>query len=357
MGELLIYGSYGYSGTLITQTAVREGLDPTLGGRRAERVEEQATEYDLDHRVFSLEHPEIVEREVATFDAVLNCAGPYTETAEPMVSACMATGTDYLDLAGNVDVLEWIAERDADATAADVALVPAVGFDVVPTDCLAATLHNAMPDATRLTLALDGFGGVSTGTARSVVRGLSTPGAVRVDGHIESVPAAYRRRTIPFESGDRTAVTVPWGDVSTAYYSTGVPNIEVYAAVPDIVADVMARSRPLTPVLGTEPVQRALDALVALVVSDPTADERARNEAHIWGEVVDESGEAVTARMRTPDTYDLTAATAVEAAARVLDGTAGSGFQTPASAFGPDFAEDFDGVDLEILDEREAVAQ
>jgi short subunit dehydrogenase-like uncharacterized protein len=125
-GDLLVYGSYGYTGALITERAVTEGHEPILAGRRPERVEEQATECDLDHRVFSLAHPSVVERQVADVDAVLNCAGPFEDTAEPLIDACLRAGTDYLDLAGNVDVLEATAARDAEATEAGVAVVPSL---------------------------------------------------------------------------------------------------------------------------------------------------------------------------------------------------------------------------------------
>ncbi|WP_135365094.1 saccharopine dehydrogenase family protein [Halosimplex halophilum] len=352
-GDLLVYGAYGYTGSLITERAVADGLDPILAGRSAERVEAAATERGCDHRVFSLEHPTVVERMVADVDAVLNCAGPFEDTAEPLIDACLRAGTDYLDLAGNVDVLEATAARDAEATEAGVAVVPGVGFDVVPTDCLAAILHGLLPDAEELTLAIDGLGTFSPGTVKSMLRGLDRPGAVRRDGRVETVPVAYKRRTFEFPTGERTAVTVPWGDVSSAYYSTGIPNIEVYAGVPDRAADVMERTRRLVPLLAAGPVRRAAEAVAGRVVSGPTAEERAGSETHIWGEVVEADGTAARARMRTPNTYDLTTATAVEAARRVLDGEAGDGFQTPASAFGPEFAEAFEGVEREILTEPE----
>ncbi|ELZ29318.1 hypothetical protein C475_03839 [Halosimplex carlsbadense 2-9-1] len=356
-GDLLVYGAYGYTGSLIAQRAVADGLDPILAGRDAERVEAAATERGCDHRVFSLEHPTVVERRVAGVDAVCNCAGPFEDTAEPLIDACLRAGTDYLDLAGNVDVLEATAARDAEATDAGVAVVPGVGFDVVPTDCLAATLHGLLPEAERLTLAIDGLGTFSPGTAKSMLRGLDRPGAVRRDGRVETVPVAFKRRTFDFPTGERTAVTVPWGDVSSAYYSTGIPNIEVYAGVPDRVAGAMERARRLVPALAAGPVRRAAEAVAGRLVSGPTADERAQSETHVWGEVVGEDGSVARARMRTPDTYDLTTATAVEAARRVLGGAAGEGFQTPASAFGPGFAEAFEGVEREVLTRPEQVAQ
>ena len=353
--ELLLYGSYGYTGALVAERAVEEGLSPVLAGRRAEAVERQATDLGLDHRVFSLEHPKVIERHVEDFDAVLNCAGPFSRTADPLVSACLRTGTDYLDIAGRIDVLEAIAARDRDAEDADATLLPGVGFDVVPTDCLAAHLHGRLDGATRLALAIDGLGTFSPGTVKSIIEGLSRPGAVREDGEIRTVPPAWKTRRIDFGQGAKSAVTVPWGDVSTAYYATGIPNVETYATVPEYAAEVMRRTGPLAPVLGTKPVQAALKRLADLAVSGPTAAERARSVSRIWGEVEDDEGNRATARMRTPDTYDLTARTAVESARRVLVGEVGPGFQTPASAFGPDFALEFEGVEREDVDDLATV--
>lgn len=349
--ELLIYGSYGYTGELITERAIEEGLLPTLAGRSAESVERQATEYDLDHRVFSLDHPTVVEREVAEFDAVLNCAGPFSKTAGPMVAACLESGTDYLDITGEIRVLEAVAERDREAERADVTLLPGVGFDVVPTDCLAAYLGAQLPSATRLSLAIDGLGTFSPGTLKSVIEGLSMGGAARIDGEIETVPPAWKVRRIDLGTGPKPAVTIPWGDVSTAYYATGIPNIETYATVPKYAASVMERTGPLTPLLDSSPIQRTLKRLVDATVTGPSADERARSTTRIWGEVEDESGERVAARLRTPDTYALTARTAVEIARRTLAEEVPAGFQTPASAFGPGFVLEFDGVEREDVTE------
>jgi short subunit dehydrogenase-like uncharacterized protein len=349
--DLLIYGSYGYTGALVTETADEEGLEPTLAGRRAEPTERQATDRGLNHRVFSLDYPAVIEQEVGDFDAVLNCAGPFSATAEPLVTACLRSGTDYLDITGEIDAFEAIAERDREAERADVTLLPGVGFDVVPTDCLAAYLGTQLPSADCLNLAIDGMGTFSPGTLKSVVEGLSQGGAARIDGEIETVPPAWKTRPVDLGDGPKPAVTIPWGDVSTAYYSTGIPNTETYATVPKYAASVMDWTGPLTPLLGSSPVQRVLKRAIDATIAGPTADERARSTTRIWGEVTDEEGERVAARLQTPDTYDLTARTATETARRVLSGGVDAGFQTPASAFGPEYILEFDGTERENVSE------
>ncbi|MEA5389345.1 saccharopine dehydrogenase NADP-binding domain-containing protein [Haloarculaceae archaeon H-GB11] len=349
--EFLLYGSYGYTGSLIAQQAVDRDLTPVLAGRHAEKVEAQATDLGLAHRTFSLEQPTVVTSMVEQFDAVLNCAGPFSRTAHPLIDACLAAGTDYLDITGEVTVLEEIADRDADATDAGTTLLPAVGFDVVPSDCLAVHLASQVADPTRLRLALHGLSTFSPGTLKSVLQGATMPGAIRENGVIRTVPAAWQSRAFTFPGSELVAITVPWGDVSTAYHSTGIPTIQTYATVPEFARWVLERTRWLTPVVRAAPVQRALHALIDATVSGPTAAEREQNVVRIVGEVETESGDGAAAELRTPDPYDTTAMTAVESVRRVLDDQVAVGFQTPGLAFGPDFVLEFPGVERRLFDE------
>ncbi|MFB6079590.1 MAG: trans-acting enoyl reductase family protein [Haloferacaceae archaeon] len=349
-GELLVYGSYGYTGSLVARRAVDEGLAPIVAGRRTEPLEAQATELGLDHRTFSLEHPSVVESNVRDVDAVLNCAGPFSATVDPLLGACLEVGTDYLDIAGRVDVLESTAQRDHDAERAGVTVLPAVGFDAVPTDCLAATLDPEVPEPERLTLALDGLKTFSPGTVKSIVESLDRPGAVREDGAIRSVPVGWKSREFDFGFGEKTGVTVPWGTISTTYYSTGIGNVETYATVPNGTVGAMRRARPLVPVFSSRPVRGLLLAAADRFVAGPTPDERAEHTTRIWAEVTDGDGERAAARLTTPDPYDVTAVTAVESARRVLADEVGPGFQTPVTAFDADYATGFDGIELERIE-------
>jgi short subunit dehydrogenase-like uncharacterized protein len=343
---LLVYGSYGYTGRLVVDRAVERGLDPILAGRTAEAVERQAVARDLDHRVFSLAEPSVVADAVdgAGVDAVLNCAGPFARTADPLVDACLATGTDYLDVTGEIPVFEALAARDGDAEAAGVTLLPGVGFDVVPTDCLAAHLADRLPGATALSLGFQGLTDVSPGTAHTVVDSLDEGGAVRRDGRIEAVPLAHDVRTIDFGRGPRTATAVPWGDVSTAYHTTGIPNVAVYVPASERAVRLLRLADRLGWLLGSDPVQSLLHGLVDRFVEGPDGDTRRAGRTDVWGEATD--GETtVVSRLETPETYAFTARSAVLAAERVLDGDAPDGFATPAGAFGPEFVLDVEGVE------------
>ena len=350
-GSFLLYGSNGYTGRLIAQRATERGLRPVLAGRNAEAVASQAAELVLPHRAFALDDRRALEDALSQVPLVLHCAGPFSHTSRPVADACLRTGTHYLDITGEIPVFEALAARGREAEAAGVMLLPGVGFDVVPSDCLAAHLHQRLPRADRLVLAFEGLGGgISRGTATTMVENLGRGGAVRRNGTIQPVPAAWRTRRVDFGHGPVSVTTIPWGDVSTAYYSTGIPNIEVYTRTGRWGHRVLVASRHLGWLLGSAPVQRLLKGGIQRGQPGPSDEERTRGESRLWGEVADEQGRSAAARLRTPEGYTLTALTAVAAVEKVLEGQAPTGFQTPSLAFGPDFILEVDGVVREDLE-------
>ncbi|SIS06362.1 saccharopine dehydrogenase family protein [Natronorubrum thiooxidans] len=355
MDSLLIYGSYGYTGRLIAREAVSRGGSPVVAGRRRSAVTRQADALGVEGRTFALS--DNIEAQLQGFDAVLNCAGPFVQTVDPLVDACLETGTDYLDITGECRVFERLRQRDGAARDADVTLLPGVGFEVVPSDCLAGFLHEQLPSATDLSLGVKGNGPLSRGTARTFVEQLGNDGVVRRNGRLIKVPAAFRTREIDFGTGPEHAVTVPWGDVVTAGHSTGIDSIVVYAAVPPWATRAMTAVDSLGWLLERGPVETLLKRLIDARVDGPSARERARDTAVVWGEAVDDSTDRrVRARVRTPNPYALTAEAAVSAAERVFDGRdhtrspVPAGFQTPSSAFSPEFVLELEGTTRELLE-------
>jgi short subunit dehydrogenase-like uncharacterized protein len=344
--SILIYGSNGYSGNLIALRALEQGLRPILAGRNALRVTTQAEQLGLDHRIFELADRLSLDEALQEVDAVLHCAGPYASTWRPMAEACLRTGTHYLDITGEIGVFERLAALDAAANARRITLLPGVGFDVVATDCLALHLKQQLPSATRLALAFRTLGraGFSRGTANTAIEGIARGGAVRQSGKVIRVPHNWKARRIDFGRGPERALTLPWGDISTAFYSTGIPNIENYWVPPMLVRRLGPLARWLTPLLGFRLIQGALKRLVQAAPAGPNAAQRKAAGSIVWGEVVDPQGNTVSARLEGPEVYTWTAWSAVEAAKRVLAGEVEVGFQTPATAFGPDFALQFRGV-------------
>ncbi|HSY41621.1 MAG TPA: saccharopine dehydrogenase NADP-binding domain-containing protein, partial [Polyangia bacterium] len=142
--SLLIYGANGYTGELCARRAAAEGLPTVLAGRRADVVQALATELGRPHLAFALDRPAAVDAALAGVTAVLNCAGPFSRTAAQLVAACLRAKAHYLDITGELDVLEKMAGRDEEARAAGITLLPGAGFDVVPSDCLAAHLKRRL---------------------------------------------------------------------------------------------------------------------------------------------------------------------------------------------------------------------
>ena len=241
-------------------------------------------------------------------------------------------------------MFEALAARDAEARAAGVVLLPGVGFDVVPSDCLAAHLKRRLPTATRLAIGFQSSGRLSRGTALTALEGLADGGLVRENGVLKRVPAAWKTRVIDFGNGPAKAITIPWGDIATAFYTTGIPNVEVYMAAPWSIRVGARLSRWLGWLLSSRFVQNRLRRRILAGPPGPTEAERRQNRCYFWGEATDESGGKVVTRQQTPDGYDLTVQTSLAAVARVLSGTVSPGFKTPAMAFGPDFILEIAGV-------------
>ena len=349
--RLLVYGAYGYTGRLVVEAALDRGIEPIVAGRDATKTRGVATAHDLQARSFPVDE---ADARLGDVDAVLNCAGPFSGTADAMAATCLDTDTHYLDITGELPVFERLRRRGAEAEAADVTLLPGVGFDVVPTDCLAAHLHDRLPEATHLSLALDADGGVSPGTLKTVLSDIGTEGAVRSDGDLRAEPVGNRTRVVDFSDGLQRAVSIPWGDVSTAYHTTGIPNIEVYLALPPAGRRAMTLAPYVGDLLDGDLAQRGLSWLIDRYVDGPDAEARATSEAHVWGEVRTAEARLVS-RLRTPEAYRFTAAAAALTADRVLEGSAPTGYHTPASAFGPDLVLDIDGVERVDLVDGEVV--
>jgi short subunit dehydrogenase-like uncharacterized protein len=345
----MIYGANGYTGQLVAREAVRRGLRPILAGRDELAVKTLARELGLPSRAFSLGDPDEAEAALLAapgkVEAVVHCAGPFLVTSAPMVAACLATRTHYLDITGELVVFERILALGRQAGEAGVALLPGVGFDVVPSDCLAAQLGETLIDASELTLAFTADGGSwSRGTLKTMLESLPGAGAVRRDGRIVPVPIAHEVRQIEFGCGPRWAMTIPWGDVSTAYHTTGIPNVRVFSGAPPKAIRRLRQLSRLLPLAGLKPVKRLLQRAVDLMVTGPTEEARDSGRVYLWGEVKNAAGATVTATLETPEAYHLTAVTAVTCVERVLEGKVEPGSWTPARAFGSRFILEIPGV-------------
>ncbi|MEO8502131.1 MAG: saccharopine dehydrogenase NADP-binding domain-containing protein, partial [Vicinamibacteria bacterium] len=298
--DWLIYGSNGYTGALIAEEALRRGLRPRLSGRSREAILAQASRLGLEAAPVGLQDKAALRAVVRGSCLVLHCAGPFSETSPQMLDACLAEGAHYLDITGEIDVFAACHARSAEATERGIVVVPGVGFDVVPTDGVAAMLKEALPEATSLVLAFEAGGGLSVGTAKTSVKGLGKGGRVRRGGVLVDVPAAFKTRTFVRAGKARSAMTLPWGDVFTAYVTTGIPDIEVYLAASPATIASARRLNWIRPLLRLGAVTRFLQRRVKGSLKPPSAETRAKTNAYIWGEAATADGRTARIEIETP---------------------------------------------------------
>lgn len=346
MSTWMLYGAYGFTGKLIVEEALRRGHWPVLAGRNPAKLAELAATSGLEWISIDLDEPDRLAREVEPFDLVFHAAGPFVRTSEPMIAACLAGGAHYLDITGELSVFENTFRQGSAAKAAGVTLMSGVGYDIVPSDCLARYVADQLPGATHLETGLRALADVSSGTVKSGQVNLGDmPGgsAVRRDGRLVARPLGRDTRTVRFSDGvEKTLVAFPWGDLVTAYHTTGIPNITSYLAMPFRTGlPLLSRAAALALRL---PGARALaERAATLAFSGPDEAAQQSGRTYLWARVADEQGHSVEAWLETGEVYRFTAMAGVRAVERVRAENP-RGALTPAGAFGADFALDIDGV-------------
>ena len=339
----LLYGANGYTGELIAREAVQRGMRPVLAGRNKAAVTALARELDCPSAVFDLDDHTSMVAAVADVAAVLHCAGPFSQTARSMMQACLATHVHYFDITGEIDVFELAHGVHEKAQRAGMVMCPGVGFDVVPTDSVALKLKQALPDATHLALGFEARAGLSKGTAKTTIESAGNGSRVRRDGKLLEVPLASSVRRIDFGAGERLAVGIPWGDVSTAYYTTGIGNIDVFTATSQGGVDRMRRANWMRPLLRNRWVVKLAQWRIDRGLVPPDQAQRDNNPSFVWGEARNANGRIVTARLRTANGYALTVHSSLGILASVLTQAPQPGFTTPALLIGPDFVTTLPG--------------
>jgi short subunit dehydrogenase-like uncharacterized protein len=269
---------------------------------------------------------------------VLHCGGPFIYTAKAMVDACLETKIHYTDITGEYQVFEMLAEEyNEKAKQAGIMIMPGTGFDVVPSDCLALHLKNKLPSATHLQLAFAmSKGGLSRGTKKSMTEKLGSGSLIRRNGVLTVIPIGEKSMKVDFGSYKSKTLNIPWGDISTAWRSTGIPNIEVYAGATDKMIKNAKRSKYLNWLLRMRWVKNFMLKQIDKQPSGPNDETRETGRAYLWGKVSDGSGNHFISTLEAPSGYALTAKTAVLIAEKILAGNFKVGYQTPAMMYGED---------------------
>jgi short subunit dehydrogenase-like uncharacterized protein len=320
MSKLLIYGATGYTGRMVAAQAKAAGLDFTVAGRDESRVALLAAELDVPYRVFAVDAGSAASY-INGFGVVLNCAGPFVRTARPLMNACIEVGAHYLDITAEIGVYRLAESLHALALSAGVMLMPGVGWDVVPTDCLAVQVAARVRDPVSLRVALKVAGSMSRGSAVSAGEIVAAGILARVNDELVSRPDAATQR---FDFGDGAVECFPlsFGDLVTARHSTGIPNVEMFVHV---TGDAFPMGD------------------LAALPDGPTEAQRDAQPAAAVAEVAGADGRVARAIIETVNGYSYTPLAAAEAARRVMEGSWQAGFETPSRVFGAGFAESIGG--------------
>jgi short subunit dehydrogenase-like uncharacterized protein len=333
--SILVYGSYGYTGQLIVAECAAKKIEVLLSGRDSAKLKAQSEKSGYPYEVLDLKDADKLKALLQKVKAIIHCAGPFRYTARTVAEACLETGTHYIDITGEHQVFELLPQYHQQAVERQIQIMPGAGFDVVPTDCLALHLKNKLPDATHLQLAFASLkGGLSRGTAKTMAEGAGTGSLVRRNGKLEKVPLGKLVMNVDFGAFQTVCLNIPWGDISTAWRTTGIPNIEVYTgAKPSMIRNARI-SNYIGWFLQMPWVKRMAQRQIDSRPPGPTEERRKKGRSYLWGKVWNAVGDSREARMETLDGYTLTARTAVLIAEKVLRGEFKSGYQTPAGAYG-----------------------
>lgn len=335
--KIIVYGSYGYTGKLVIDELKAQGADVLLSGRNAQALAEQSKQTGYPYEAVAIDDAEGLKKLLSKGKVVLHCAGPFQHTAVAMVEACLATKTHYTDITGEYQVFERLVAYDAKAKEAGIQVMPGVGFDVVPSDCLALHLKQRLPEATHLQLAFAALGGgPSRGTAKTMIEGLGQGSMIRQGGALVEVPNGSKVLNIDFGPFQSKAVGIPWGDIATAYRSTGIRNIEVYMGTTDKMLRQIRMSRYGGWLLKQGWVKDFLKKQIDKKPEGPSEQKRESGRSYLWGRAWTESGKMVVSRLETLNGYTLTAKAGALIVQKILNDNYKQGYQTPAMAYGPD---------------------
>jgi short subunit dehydrogenase-like uncharacterized protein len=342
---VVLYGASGYTGRLVAGELGRRGVKHVLSGRDLAKLERVASEGGAPVRAVALDDEPGLRALLADASVVINCAGPFTLAGDALVRAAIDTGTHYVDSTGEQSFIQMVFERHgADAERAGVALVPAIGFDYLPGDCIARLAAEGHEPLEELVIAyhVDGFR-LSRGTLRSAMEAMKGGGVIYEGGDWRPAPGGVFRASFDFPEppGHQTMSRYPSGEVITVPRHTQtrrvVSLLSTRTALPNAVgAELMPYLQPGFELAMRTPLRGLLQEGVRLLPEGPPEDAR---HAAAWTVVADAHGEdGRTSRVvaRGEDVYGVTAVILVHAATLLsapdFDGT---GALAPAAAFDP----------------------
>jgi short subunit dehydrogenase-like uncharacterized protein len=308
-----------------------------------------ASALSLEWRTACVDDPDGLRSMLTSVSVLMNTAGPFTTTAMPLIDACIDSGAHYLDITGEAGVIEETTRAHDAAVRRGVMLMPAVGFEVVASDCLAAHVARRLPAAMVLRLGFHKSQPSSRGSLRTCIDTNGQGVLVRRHRKLVRVPPGSLVHYFDFGQGPQMSLAVSLGDVSSAYFSTGIPDVEAYLCATLPIWCAITANQYWGWLLSTPSFRALLKTQLELLTADPTAHERNTGWGALVAEATDANGRCVRSRLRTGDVYWYTAQSAVAVAEKCLSGEFRPGFQTPSQVYRADFALSFESTSREDL--------
>lgn len=336
--DVILYGANGFTGKLVAQSLKAQGIETLLSGRNKTALEALSSELNLPFATCDLNHLDDLFTRNKDVKILINAAGPFIYTAEVVARACIRHKVHYVDITGEIPVFELLEKLNSAATKAGIMILPGAGFDVVPTDCLANHLKKLLPEAHTLEIAFGGLGGgVSRGTALTAITHMQSGTWVRENGELKRIKWGSRTKSFHFNGKLRTCEPIPWGDLQTAWQSTGIPNISVY--IPFSSKNVKFLNA-FGSLLTKKWVKKWIKSYIAKKIIGPTEEQQKSGMVHITGTALAHNNLQVRHSFSTREGYTFTAQSATKVAQLILDGHYKIGYQTPGMAYGWRLMED-----------------
>ena len=352
--EVLVLGGTGRTGRAVADALAREGVTPVLVGRDPERL--AAAARGRGYRTVLADGPDAlaaaVRRERPA--VVVNTVGPFSATAGPLVDACLAAGSDYVDIANDVAAVPALLARGGEAERAGRTLVTGAGFGVSATESVVARWCRGGRRARHVRVDMlpasrgeaDRLGEALAGTLLEGLPGV--PGGGRFQGRrfaggrLVAAPLGGAPRTLTTPDGDRVRTAlVPLGELVAAQRASGAPDVEAASSAAPTGALVRALLPLATAPLAVGPLRRfAVRRLAALRLRARPAP-----RASSWGHatITWEDGTSSEGWVRLPEAQAATAALCAQVALRLACGAGRPGAFTPAALFGPELVESAGG--------------
>jgi len=340
--KVLLYGANGFSGKLILKEAQKQGVELVIAGRNKKEIKKASDEFNFPYRIASLDNDLEINDMLKDIDCLFNAAGPFSQTTKPLIKACIAMGIHYVDLSGEID--DYIAVHSHNKTAIEnnVMLLPGVGFDIVPTDCLGLYTSKKIKDPSELNFYIKGFDDISSGTATTAIEAIGKGIRFRKDGKIVR---AKKTETVKINYNEKNEAYLlsTWGDIFTSYLTTKIKNIKVYFKSSLFNKSYILLLHYLESIYKYNFMKKPL-FFWASMQKGPSQEKMDTGTIEIIAEAKNSLGESAATHLVLPEGYIFTALSSVMIIKKIQDGIIKPGFHTPAQLFGEDFILEVEGT-------------